>query len=117
VETRELLAAIRRRPGLFGLDGSFGQYCAFVEGMNAARDGQLLTGFREMLIARLGDGNNLTWPGLVRRVAGEGPVAPVLFDLLEEFLERRSRSDGLVGIYDEYLTWLRAQSWYRGSTG
>lgn len=121
METRELLSALRKRPGLLGLDGSFGQYCAFVEGMNAARDGQLLAGFRELLITRLGDGNNLTWPALLRRLAGGGEpddavLVPLLFDTLDGFLERQARPGGLLQVYDDYLSWLKAQSWYRPPT-
>jgi hypothetical protein len=116
VETRELFAVIRQRPGLYGLDGSFGQHCAFIEGMNTARDGRLLTGFREMLVTRFGDGNNLTWPALIRRMTSGGDDTDrvsALYDLLEEFLDRQTRPEGLALLFDDYLTWLRAQSWYK----
>jgi hypothetical protein len=37
----------------------------------------------------------------------------LLFSLLDEYLERRSTPGGTVAIFDEYLTWLKAQPWYR----
>ncbi|MFJ1765714.1 hypothetical protein ACIOD2_35680 [Amycolatopsis sp. NPDC088138] len=73
---------------------------------------------------RVGTGDNLTWTSLVRylafpcrtagrhdEAAGDGRQVAVdlLFALLDEFLEQRSAA-----IFDEYLTWRRAQSWYRG---
>lgn len=128
MEYRRLFADIHRRPGLFGLDGSYGQFCAFIEGVNAGNDWQLLTGFREWLVTRLGDGNNLAWRGLVLHLAFPGAdpagrdvgspernreAVAMLFALLDEFLALREKPDALVQIYDEYLTWLKAQSWYR----
>src|SRR5689334_22386721 len=65
VDYRTLFAEISRRAGPCGLDGSFEQFTTFVSGVDAGNDWQLLTGFREWLIVRLGYGNNLTWPGHV----------------------------------------------------
>lgn len=116
--------AVRRRPQLYGLDGSYGQFCAYLEGLNAGNDGHLLTGFREWLVTRLGHGDNLTWRGLVIHLARpDGPasgreavesadrdpaVIATLFELLHEFFARRARPADLVQIYDEYLTWRKA---------
>lgn len=129
MDYRARFQAIHGRPELYGLDGSYGQYCAYLEGLNAGNDGHLLTGFREWLVTRLGDGNNLTWPGLVIHLARPaGPatgrdavesadrdpaVIDTLFTLLDEFFARRSAPEGLVRVYDDYLTWLKAQPWYR----
>jgi hypothetical protein len=129
VDYRTLFAEISRRPGLYGLDGSFEQFAAFVSGVDAGNDWQLLTGFREWLIVRLGDGNNLAWSGLVLRLAfpdgwpglrdrlkdpEQNRVASeTLFQLLDEFLARRAAHDEPAAIFDEYLTWRRAQSWHK----
>ena len=129
MDYRAQFQAIRRRPQLYGLDGSYGQFCAYLSGLDAGNDGRLLTGFREWLVTRLGDGNNLTWAGLVIHLARpDGPssgreavesadrdpaVIAKLFELLDEFFELTVRPGDVVRIYDEYLTWLKAQSWYR----
>ena len=42
-----------------------------------------------------------------------GAAVNLLFALLAEFLDLRAEHSGLVRVYDEYLTWLRNQSWYR----
>ncbi|GGV36354.1 hypothetical protein GCM10010245_57930 [Streptomyces spectabilis] len=38
-------------------------------------------------------------------------AATTLFQLLDEFLEVRDRSDGPLKIYGAFQTWLNAQSW------
>ena len=129
MDYRRLFSEVRDRPGLYGLDGSFRGFCAFVHGADAGNDWQLLAGFRESLVVRVGAGNNLTWPALVLRLAWPDvdtgwlelvtqpdrnrTAVDALFSLLEEYLDRRAVADGLVTIFDEYLTWLKAQDWYR----
>jgi hypothetical protein len=54
---------------MFGLDGSFGHFCAFLTGVDAGHDWQFLAGFRELLVTRSGTGSNLTWTGLIARLA------------------------------------------------
>jgi hypothetical protein len=133
MEYRTLFAEIHRRPGLYGLDGSYAQFCVFIDGVDTGNDRQLLTGFREWLVTRLGTGNNLVWRGLVLHLAFPGAGAAgrdvstdpdrnrvavdALFALLDEFLERRRAHGALAEIYDAYLTWLKAQSWYAEPTG
>lgn len=124
----KLFAEIHKRPGLYGLDGSYRDYCTFLLGVDAGNDGTLLTGFTELLVPRVGSGNNLTWPSLVLHLAfpertsgwheeaagaGRDAAVDLLFSLLAEFFERRIASGGTAEIFDEYLTWLKAQSWYR----
>jgi hypothetical protein len=125
----ELYANAARRPGLYGLDGSYGQFCAFLTGADAVADGLPLTGFREFLVVRLGDGNNLTWAGLVLRLAfpaartgwpdlartpeGDRMAVRTLFRLLDEFLTTRADVDGPARIVEEYEAWLNTQSWHR----
>ncbi|MDX6744656.1 hypothetical protein [Actinocorallia sp. A-T 12471] len=92
---------------------------AFVLGCDAGTSGVLLAGFREWLIVRLGDGNNLSWPALVERIVGSAgsgadPAnSSDLFELLDEFLVLRDDRAGMVKIFDSYLTWLKGQEWYR----
>ena len=132
MEYRAHFEAIRRRPQLYGLDGSYGQFCAYLAGADVGNDGRLLTGFRELLVTRLRGGNNLSWKGLVIHLARpdgaaagreavesaerDPAVIAKLFELLDEFLELTVRPDGLVRIYDEYSTWLKTQEWYRPPT-
>jgi hypothetical protein len=126
VDYRTLFAQVHSRPGLFGLDGSYGQFCAYVDGVDTGNAGRLLTGFREWLVTRLGDGDNLVWRGLVLRLAfpEHDSIRPetlseaepnrtavdTLFALLGEFLALAERRDGLVQIYDGYLLWRRTRS-------
>jgi hypothetical protein len=125
MDYRAQFQAIQRRPQLYGLDGSYGQFCAYLSGLDTGNGGRLLTGFREWLVTRLGHGDNLSWPGLVIHLARpDGPasgreavesadrdpaVIAKLFDLLDEFSERTAHPDDLVQIYDDYLTWRRAR--------
>jgi len=127
MDYRKLFADVHRRPGMFGLDGSFHDFTVFVRGCEAGNDGQLLAGFREWMVARCGFGNNLVWEALVLHQAfPDGPprreqleadpeldrgAAETLFRLLDEYLRRRTEHGGLAKIFDEYLTWLKAQSW------
>lgn len=88
----------------------------------------MLAGFREWLIVRLDDGNNLGWPALVAQAldVDEGVAASAstieeadgfrfdgLFRLLDEFFERRDEQDGMVRICYRYGEWLKGQLWYR----
>lgn len=104
---------------MYGLDGSYSAAVSFVLGCDAATSGVLLSGFREWLIVRLGDGNNLAWTALVTRIVSPGMPVPNeeatagLFQLLDEFLALRDRRDGMARIYDQYLRWLKSQEWYR----
>ncbi len=110
MEYRTHFAAVRQRPGLYGLSGSFGQFAAYLNGVDDGSDGRALAGFREWLAVRLGRGNNLAWSGLVLHLAFPGgwpglrerladpeqnAVAVVtLFELLDEFLAERAQPDG-----------------------
>jgi hypothetical protein len=126
VDYRTQFARVHGRPGLFGLDGSYGQFCAYVDGVDTGNAGRLLTGFREWLVTRFGDGDNLVWQGLVLRLAfpDSTSIRPEvlsdtehnrtavdsLFALLDEFLALTERRAALVQVYDEYLTWRKARS-------
>lgn len=114
---------------MFGMDGSFHDFTVFVRGCEAGNDWQLLTGFRELLVTRVGEGDNLVWEALVLRLAfpdrSQRPAREALtkdpahnevaveklFELLDEFLQRRARHGGVAAIFDEYWRWRRAQPW------
>jgi hypothetical protein len=129
VDLCKLCTEMHRRPQLYGLDGSYHDYCTFLLGVDAGNDGGLLTGFTESLVPRVGTGDNLTWTSLVLYLAfpgrtsglhdeaagaGRQVAVDLLFTLLDEFFGRRSAAGGTAAIFDEYLTWRKAQSWYRG---
>jgi hypothetical protein len=110
VDYRKLFADVHRRPGLFGLDGSFHDFTVFIRGCEAGNDWQLLVGFREWLVARCGDGDNLVWESLVLRQAfPDGPprreqlkadpeldrdAVETLFRLLDDYLRLRAEPRG-----------------------
>lgn len=110
---------------MFGVPNTFRGLCAFVQGVNAGNEWQFLAGFQEFLVIRADKGPNLTWIGLVLHVAFPGNdhlamgllddpdreqhAIDTLFDLLDEFLERRSRHGELVKICNEYLEWRRSK--------
>ncbi|WP_326951353.1 hypothetical protein OG439_22745 [Amycolatopsis sp. NBC_01307] len=128
MDHRKHFADIHRRPQLYGLDGSYHDYCTYLLGVDAGHDGGLLTGFKESLVPRVGTGDNLTWTSLVLylafpgrtsgwhdEAAGDGRQVAVdlLFTLLDEFLETRSRARGTAAIFAGYLAWREAQPWAR----
>lgn len=99
----ELLRDVQKRPGAYGLNGTFESCVAFVNGCDAASDWNLLKGFREHLSSRLGEGANLVWWELVRRLhtAEADHIAPVsapaeallvetMFDRLVQFAENHA---------------------------
>jgi len=124
---RDLLASVRQRPSMHGLDGSCAAVTAYVLGCDAGSSGGILTGFREWLIVRLGSGSNLAWPALIRHLTPQDRTHPLtpdadaaavttLFQLLDEFMEQREQPDSLFKIYTAYQTWLNTQSWYHLET-
>ncbi len=125
VDYRELFSSVRRRPQLYGVPDTFRGLCAFVQGVDAGNEWQFLAGFREFLVVRADKGANLTWTGLVLHIAFPGNdhlaaglladpeqeqhAADTLFQLLDEFLERRSRHGEPTKVFAEYLDWRKAQ--------
>jgi hypothetical protein len=98
----------RERPSMFGLDGSFGEYVAFLSGLDTGAGGRVLEGFGAWVARRAGhEGRDwdLVWPRLVLRAAGVEPpaeawhglggeddarAAAALFELLGEFARDRT---------------------------
>ncbi|MCX5078473.1 hypothetical protein OG321_39230 [Streptomyces sp. NBC_00424] len=119
MEYRQLLADIGRRPGSYGLSGSFREAVAFINGCDAGNSWGLLIGFREWLALKAGTEANLTWPLLVLKVAdvesGSGTIGTglssadetkaldVLFSELDSFLSARNGAHGASVIIAKYL--------------
>ena len=99
------LRQARKRPSLLGLDGSFGEYVAFLNGLDLGAGGRALEGFGEWVGRRTGhQGWELVWPLLVLREASvdrsagawheltaedDARAAVTLFELLSEFARDR----------------------------
>jgi hypothetical protein len=104
--TGQIVRNARLRPSSCGLDGSFGEYVAFFNGLDLGSGKQLFEGFSEWIASRSDQGGwNLVWPVLVLREAGFEPWSGVdwhalsgdddaravstFFTLLDEFLDGR----------------------------
>jgi len=99
--------------------------CAFVLGFDEAYEGGVLVGFKEWLATRLMTGSNLCWSALVLDVCFPNAESPqdavhadakserraieTLFDLLDEFEEVRSKTNGLQDIFLAYQRWTQPQ--------
>jgi hypothetical protein len=117
-----------KRPSMYLPVASHDAVVAYVLGYDAATQGGLLVGFREWLIVKLQDGNNLAWPALVlemtRRDRAQRPApenaeshaVEVMNATLEQFASERNARGGLRRIYAAYETWLRQQEWYTPSS-
>lgn len=124
-EFAELVAELSRRPQMWVTPATLETVCAFLDGYNRAGAGGLLTGFREWLVVRVDGWNNLTWPGLVKRLLGvvdggdnhdrdwHHEQIRGLGSLFEEFFTYR-RSVGVTKLYHDYGEWLLRQEWYQG---
>jgi hypothetical protein len=78
---------------LHGLDGTYGAGVAFILGCDAGTSGILLSGFREWLIVRLHDGNNLSWPALVLQVVSAESVEQMKRNLRDPMSTPRGSID------------------------
>lgn len=118
---RALLTAVRREPARHGLDGTFTTTTAFVLGLDAGSDWNMLAGFQEWLVVRRGAGHDLAWPILVRHLASGGWAHPLtqqsdtaavsaLHRLLGEFFDARAQPGGLGRIFRGYQAWLTTQA-------
>lgn len=99
----DMVENLRARPGMFGLDGTFPMYTAFLRGYEHSHDAGWLQGFRDWLAGRCGDGFNLGWESLVIRLTF--PEDPSEWKL---FKTRNSRSDELLvnGLFELLLEYL-----------
>jgi hypothetical protein len=96
----------QERPWMLGLDGSFGEYVAFLNGLDMGAGGRVLERFGEWAARRAGhEGRDLAWPLVLLREAGidrpagawhrlaaedDARAVVALFEALSEFSRDRS---------------------------
>ncbi|MFJ9792409.1 hypothetical protein [Streptomyces globosus] len=119
MEYRRLFADVRKRPGSYGLNGSFREVVAFINGCDAGNSWGLLVGFREWLALKADTEANLAWPFLILKIAKvaaagsevglelsdseEVKALEVLFEELDSFLTARNGSHGAAVVIAKYL--------------
>src|SRR5206468_1056284 len=112
IEFRNVIGAVKERPGMYGVDGQYSSAVAFVSGCDAMTGWKLLQGFAGWIRAEYGlpEGSigwfglaaELALPGLERsgrRYAELSPQEHVrastqLFEMLDAFLAATSASAG-----------------------
>jgi hypothetical protein len=104
---------------MYVVPGTLNGVYAFLTGLDTATG--CLAGFREWLLPRFDDGNNLFWTGVVdmllksEQVHGDGSVTR-LGELISEFYdftrEHRGTRRDLTRVYVRYHAWLLNRSWY-----
>jgi hypothetical protein len=125
----EVLANMRKRPGMYIRPATYDTAVAFVDGYDTATQGGLLVGFREWLVVKLDGGNNLIWSVLVSDLMhhttgmkefkspdDHNAAIEFLFATLDQFLGERDERGGMRRIYVAYERWLRRQDWYEPSS-
>jgi len=121
----ELVRHLCAQPGMYVGTATLATVTAYLNGYDHARDGGPLCGFREWLIVRLNEGNNLAWPGLAPRLfptldgwkdadhENETIKIGALGMVLDAFFAFR-RERGLPKIFHAYGKWLLRRQWYTG---
>jgi hypothetical protein len=116
---RETLRKVQHNPGGWLVGPTLASHIAFALGMDEGAGGNLLVGFREYLIARIGTNTTLWWPALVLWLTEPtGPKGRGVGDLpgdlndraiatwyrhLDECLSIRANPDGLAQVYADFL--------------
>lgn len=127
MEFPRTLGQFFKRPLMFIRRADIDAASAFLMGFDLARDGEVLAGFREWLVMKLGYGNNFAWPELAIRLGYPEPlVRPLvlpaedrerlmglLFETIEEFWKEREAARGPGEILRRHSDWLRSQDWYQ----
>lgn len=111
MEYEKLVQDAARRPGCYGLDGTYGQLVAFVRGCDAGNEWGLLIGFPEWLAQRVHCEANLDWSRLVLLAAGaqhgiddpDTQCTATLVESLGQFLDCRKGPHGARTIIESYL--------------
>jgi hypothetical protein len=122
---QELFDRIHSHLGMYFIEESYSIVAAFIMGYDLAYQGGLLNGFREWLILKVNGCNNLSWEELVLQIAFPDSKSPrellkarpnlerqaidMLFALLAEFDEVRSKYDSLKDIFFRYQQWIEVQ--------
>jgi hypothetical protein len=121
----ELIQKVNRYLGMFLPGKTYGEFVALIYGFDLAKGQKPLEGFKEWLVVKYGEGNNLTWSALalfgmqinlLSFVEGSSQLhkqaIEELTKLISEFDEERQKQ-GIKRIIDSYQDWLRNQDWYR----
>ena len=129
----QILAKVRKCPGMFLPAVTYDAAASFVMGYDIAVHGGLLWAFREWLIPQLNGGSNMAWPGLVQMlmerrtptseaakkeppVKHQAAAVEFLLATIETFLHERDHMDGAHRIFASYERWLKEQDWYGPSS-
>ncbi|MFC7307827.1 hypothetical protein ACFQVC_26830 [Streptomyces monticola] len=117
---KELVEAVRDRPTMYGLNGTYYPTATYLLGCDMARSGGLLRGFNEWLIVRKGERSSHMWVALVLKEAipdfqftgwkqlnhlspeQDQVAVGLLLSLVLEFLDVRDDSVKLAGMYAAY---------------
>ncbi|GLZ62257.1 hypothetical protein Misp05_58330 [Micromonospora sp. NBRC 107095] len=74
---------------MFGLDGSYGMYVAFLKGYELGSGDDLLAKLQEKLVGDLGTGQNLGWEALLlRKLAPDDPASWLPLDIRDDSFDR-----------------------------
>ena len=109
VVIQKIVESAQSRPGSAGLDGTYGEYVAYFNGLHMGTGKRFLDGFGSWIASRSGKGGwNLVWQVLVLREAGfddwitcdwhslnpeeDKRAVAIMFDLLSEFLRNNLES-------------------------
>lgn len=100
---------------MYTCPGTLENVYAFLGGLDTATG--CLSGFREWLMPRFEEGNNLHWSGLVDNLLDREDCPPDqriarLGELIDEFHRFTSKHEGLTRVYVRYHAWLLTRSWY-----
>lgn len=108
---------------MYVVPGTLDCVIAYIDGVDRASG--CLAGFREWLVTRFENGDNLHWGGLFRILLRNEPTADneAIAKLGEVFLEFKefidscsSRSDAQLKIYLRYHAWLLNRPYYKPGT-
>jgi hypothetical protein len=124
MEFRELIRHVCERPGMWVGRPDFRAVCIFFDGFDLARDHGPVSGFRELLVVRLNEGDNRHWSDLASHwlsrdtgVTGdqheEQNRIARLGRLIEEYLQYRD-TNGITKVPYEYGQLLLRKRWYHG---
>src|SRR4051812_40435769 len=120
MEIPRALSLFFRTPGMYIPRTDFYTAAAFILGFDKAREGDVLVGFREWLVLKLGYGDNFAWPELILRLAYPEPGARprelpasdqerlmgLLFEAVEAFWKAREDAGGPEEIFRRHADWL-----------
>jgi hypothetical protein len=97
----EQLSLFRRAPGMYILNVTYPEVCAFVSGFDLGTGGQVMHGFRGWLVSRGTPRPELAWPSLVLGEIYPPEALPNLRELTD--VENQEAVQRLFELLFEYL--------------